>query len=244
MNILIADDEPLAQQTLKFIIESYHRSYSVVAVCANADEVLHSLARKKVDIILLDIEMPGKSGIQLAAEIQDLNLHVIFITAHDEYALRAFRLSAIDYLLKPVDPQELANALEKCRSFAKGFYKQQWSLYQQSLHGVQEQIALPTRTGLEVCKLSEIVFLKGDESYTHVVFLNKSEILVSRKLGEMEEQLAIFNFLRVHKSFIINLIHVKRYIKGEGGYVEMVNGQSIDVSRRKKMELLDKLHRL
>jgi two-component system LytT family response regulator len=244
MNIIIADDEPLARENMRLLLERFHPQHAIVAECADASEVLLALTKYNVQLLLLDIEMPGKSGIQLASEIQHLSLNIVFVTAHNEYAIKAFRVSALDYLLKPVDPLQLAEALSKCEGMTKKVQSQQLQLYQQSLHQPIERVALPTWQGLDICRLSDIVCFIAEESYTHVHLNDKTNKLISRKLGELEELLATSGFIRVHKSYMVNVSHIKKYIKGEGGQVEMSNGMLIDVARRKKDELLEKLNRL
>ncbi|MDW8272772.1 MAG: LytTR family DNA-binding domain-containing protein [Chitinophagales bacterium] len=244
MNVIIADDEPLARENLRLLIYSHLPDLSVVAECSNSQEVLLALTKNKVDLILLDIEMPGQSGIDLAFELMHLNIKIIFVTAHDEYAIRAFRVSAVDYLLKPVDSHLLCEAIEKCIHKSENISRSQLDIIQSHQKDKFEQIALPTRDGLEICKLSDILYLIGDESYTHVHTSSNRSLMISRKLGEMEEILAGQGFVRIHKTNIINLSHVKRYFKGEGGSVEMIDGKVLNVSRMKKDELLNLLNRV
>lgn len=245
LRAIIADDEPLARENLRLLLTAYCPQVDVLAECKNAIEAATEINAHDPDIVFLDIQMPGKSGIELAEDIHHRKANVVFVTAHDEYAIRAFRLSAIDYLLKPVEPKQLIQAVHKCQNEAqRNISQEQLKLYFGNYAQTDERIALPSMSGLDICKLSDIVCFAADESYCEVWLADKSKKMISRKLGELEEMLATNHFLRIHKSYIINLKHINRYIKGEGGQVVLSNGETVDVSRRKKDELLQHLHRI
>lgn len=242
---VIIDDEPLARENLRLLLGTYCPQVVVVAECKNAREAAEQISSQQPDIVFLDIQMPGKSGIELAEDIQPQKTNVVFVTAHDEYAIRAFRLSAIDYLLKPVAPQQLIQAVHKCETRASGnLSAEKLKLYQGNYTQNDERIALPSMNGLDICRMADIVCFAADESYCEVWLVDKSKKIISRKLGEIEEILPAAQFVRIHKSYIVNIKHVSRYIKGEGGQVVLSNGETVDVSRRKKDELLQHLHRI
>ncbi|MBL7778644.1 MAG: response regulator [Chitinophagales bacterium] len=245
LRAIIVDDEPLARENLRLLLESYCPQVHILAACKNATEALTEINAHHPDVIFLDIQMPGKSGIELAEEIQHQKSSIVFVTAHDEYAIRAFRLSAIDYLLKPVDPKQLIQAVHKCQNELQiKISKEQLKLYLSNYAQTDEQIALPTMSGLDICRLADVVCFAADESYCEVWMADKSKKVISRKLGELEEILPTHNFVRLHKSYIVNIKHITKYIKGEGGQVVLSNGETVDVSRRKKEELLQHLHRI
>lgn len=247
MNIraILVDDEPLARENLRLLLDAYCPQVQIVAECKSATEAFNEVTAQRPDVVFLDIQMPGKSGIELAEELQLQKTNIVFVTAYDEYAIRAFRLSAIDYLLKPVDPKHLIQAIHKCRNeLQKNVTKEQLKLYQDNYSQADEQIALPSMSGLDICRLADVVCFAADESYCEVWMADKSKKVISRKLGELEEILPTHNFVRLHKSYIVNIKHITKYIKGEGGQVVLSNGKTVDVSRRKKDELLQHLHRI
>ncbi|MFN8278633.1 MAG: LytTR family DNA-binding domain-containing protein [Chitinophagales bacterium] len=245
MNALIVDDEPLARENLRMLLAQHCSQVKVVAECRNDEETMEAMETYKVQVVFLDIEMPGKTGIQIAADLHRYQVHIVFVTAYNEYAIRAFQLSAIDYLLKPISTALLQEAVARCERYsALNLTQQQLQLYNQSYSNKMERIALPSMSGLDICFLKDIVCFAADESYTEVMMADNTKKIISRKLGAIEETLGNTDFIRVHKSYLINIQHVKRYIKGEGGQVELSNGLYVDVARRKKDALLEKLHRI
>jgi two-component system LytT family response regulator len=245
MNALIVDDEPLARENLRLLLQLYCPEVNIVAEAKNYKEAMIALSHFAVELMFVDIEMPGKSGIELVEDYPTNNTQVIFVTAHNEYAIKAFRLSAIDYILKPIVPEDLKAAVAKCMAhMSNRVSKTQLELYRESKESKLERIALPTQQGLDIYELANITHFEADESYCHVHFLDGTQQLICRKLGEVEEALQQAGFLRVHKSGLIQLKHIVKYIKGEGGQVVLKNGATVDVSRRKKDELLSHLHRL
>ena len=243
LKALIVDDEPLARENIRLLLNEFANEIEVIAECKNATEALKAVDHYRLDVVFLDIQMPGMSGIKLAEKIKEYNLQIVFVTAHDEYAVKAFRLSALDYLLKPVELSLLQEVIHKLKlKTAKQKLSEQLRLYNSSINKQIEQIALPTLHGLEICKLADIVCLNADESYTEIILADKTKKIVSRKMGELEEMLNELGFVRVHKSHIINVKHIVAYNKGEGGSVKLSNGITVDVSRRKKEELLKQLN--
>ena len=245
IKVLIVDDEPRARENLRLLLNEYCKDVEVVAECRNGEEALNAMERFRLDLAFLDIQMPGMSGIELAERAKEYAIPVVFATAHDEFAVKAFRLSALDYLLKPVMPEELVAVIDKAKQ--SKVYKTsapQLEIYRSISRETIDRIALPVMNGLEICMLNDIVLLKADESYTEVLTADGKTKVVSRKMGEMEELLADLGFLRIHKSYMVNQKHIRQYIKGEGGQVKMSNGMVIDVARRKKEDLLNKMNRI
>jgi two-component system LytT family response regulator len=204
-----------------------------------------SIAKDAPDLVFLDIEMPFENGFTLFEKIKNPPFQVIFTTAYDQYAIKAIKYSALDYLLKPVDVVDLKNAVEKCREKTKSAPNRsddiEMLLSALKLKSKSAKIAVPTFEGLQMVNANEIVKCIADESYTHLTLTDGSKIVVCRILKEFEDLLSELNFLRVHNSSLINLTHVKKYIKGDGGYVIMSDDETVEVSRRKKNELLSRL---
>jgi two-component system LytT family response regulator len=245
IKVMIVDDEPLARENLRLALHEFCPQVEVVAECKNGKEALAAVDKYRLDLAFLDIQMPGMSGVEVAENLKKYGVQFVFVTAYDEYAIKAFRLSALDYLLKPVMPAQVIEVIAKAT--APGLTGQlavQLELYKKALEQMPDRIAIPLQDGLEVCLLSDMVVLKADESYTEIYMTDKAKKLVSRKLGELESMLSASGFLRVHKSYLVNEKHIQQYIKGEGGQLKMSNGMTVDVSRRKKEEILNRLKRV
>ncbi|MFI5131688.1 MAG: LytR/AlgR family response regulator transcription factor, partial [Chitinophagales bacterium] len=176
--------------------------------------------------------------------LPEINFEIIFTTSYDQYAIKAIRFSALDYLLKPVDREELKAAMQKVIQRLQHPLPQQLEILLQRVHhptASLQKIALPTMEGLQMVGVDSIVSCESDSNYTVFLLKNKQKLIVSRTLKEIEEMLEEFSFLRVHHSYIVNLNEITKYVKGEGGYLIMSDGSSIDVSRSRKEMLLKKL---
>jgi len=180
------------------------------------------------------------NGFDLLSKFDQLFFDVIFTTAYDTYAIRAIKYSALDYLLKPIDREDLSAALDKIRKKQGSVSKAQLQMAS-AVHSRQlpDTIALPTTEGLTFASVNDIVFCTADGSYTRVCMLDKSDVLLSKTLGDVEEMLSEYHFFRIHHSTLINLKQVKRYIRGEGGEVVMSNGKSLLVARTRKTDFLN-----
>lgn len=247
INALIVDDEP-AQQDIMLRVLARRPGISVCAVASNTDEALSLLNSHKVDLIFLDVDLGTSTGFDLLQQTEKRNFGVIFCTSHSEFAIRAFRFSAIDYLMKPIVEEELDKAIEKFQTF-RDFYKEKNTSLENlisnlSLPPKEHKLALPTSTGLLFMKSADVVQVVAAPKFTLFITTEGNQVVVSRSMKECEEILSSKGFCRIHQSHLINLQHVNRYIKGDGGVVEMSDGSTIEVSRRKKDELLSMLERL
>ncbi|MES2762303.1 MAG: LytTR family DNA-binding domain-containing protein [Bacteroidota bacterium] len=242
---IIVDDEEKGRFTLRNLVAKNCPSLELVDLCDSVEMAIASILKHQPDLVFLDIEMPFQNGFALLEKFQKPNFDVIFITAYDHYAIKAIKYSALDYLLKPVDTEELKEAVIKIEQKKKHTASQlpdfELLLSNLKLKGTSAKIAIPTFEGLQMINSTEIIKCTANESYTEIVLAGGKKIMVSRILKEYEDLLSDFNFFRVHNSCLINLAHVNKYIKGDGGYVLMSDGESVEVSRRKKNELLHKL---
>lgn len=242
---IIIDDEEKSRITLMNLLVKHCPEIIVIEHCESVDSGMMAIAKHAPELVFLDIEMPFKNGFSLLEEIKNPKFRVIFTTAYDQYAIKAIKYSALDYLLKPVDVEDLKNAIGRFtnENTLKGSQDDNFELLRSALKlkSKSAKIAVPTFDGLQMISADEIVKCTADESYTHISLTNGTKLVVSRILKEFEDLLSDFNFLRVHNSSLINLTHVKKYVKGDGGYVVMVNDETVEVSRRKKSELLEKL---
>src|SRR5450432_1000231 len=246
MRTILVDDEPDGIRTLKKLLELNCPEVEIMATCTNAVMAKQKMEEIKPDLVFLDIRMPGKSGFDLLAELSEKNFEVIFVTAHNEYLLQALQFSAVDYLMKPVDEDRLTEAVQRVRqrqNMGKGNGHTETLLHNINKAGspLEMRLVLPTLKGFTIVKLEEIVYCEAQRSYTIFRLTNNKAIVISKPLFDYDRLLSDTIFLRIHKSFLINLLHVKEYIRGEGGTVVMTNGMEIEVSRRKKELFLEKV---
>ena len=243
---IIVDDEEKSRITLHNLIAKHCPWLAVTDLCDSVKSAVKSIEKESPELVFLDIEMPFENGFQLFEKIKDPDFDVIFITAYDQYAIKAIKYSALDYLLKPVDVDDLKNAVAKIaakkkRTQANRSEEVELLLSVLKLKSKSAKIAVPTFDGLQMIHAAEIVKCTADESYTHITLSSGTKLGVSRILKDFEDLLSDYNFFRVHNSSLINLAHVKKYVKGDGGYVLMSDNESVEVSRRKKNELISRL---
>lgn len=244
MKAIIVDDEHQAIRVLQKLLESYCDDVEVVAVATKADDARSMIEEFKPDLVFLDISMPGKSGIQMVSELTDFTGMIIFVTAHDQYVLQALRLSAVDYLLKPVHEDELVAAVAKARSqMTRSLDSGYVSVLKNNLNSDHKQlrISLPTSEGFIIRRVEEILYCEADNNYTVFIFSNESRHLVSKPLSYFDQVLTPYQFVRIHKSTLVQLQHIISYSKTDGGYVMMANHQRLEVSKRRRQSLLDAL---
>lgn len=246
MKAVIVDDEAASGQALALMLREFVSEVEVAGSAANAQEALDLIRRVKPDLIFLDVELDGDSGFDLLEQLPDDGPEVVFTTGYEQYATRAFRTSATDFLMKPVEVDQLRDAVRKvAEKLRVAAAEQRYGVLIRNWHGQEnEQIALSSSEGFVFIKLSDLIYCKGDGAYTYFFLRNDEKITVSKNIGEFEPLLAPRGFFRVHKSYLINLSEMKRYVRGEGGYVVMSNGQSVDVSKRRKEAFLATLTRI
>jgi len=244
---ILVDDEARLLSSLQTMLKRNCPQLNVIAVCRSANEALIKIREAGPDLVFLDIAMPGKDGFALLEEIGDIRFRIIFVSAHDEYSLRAFKFSAVDYLLKPINEEELVGAVKKAEQTILPEQNLQKSIHalmhnlKPPANSQEKKLCLTTLTGFQVISLSDIIYCEAEGPYTDFYLSGGKKICVSRPLADYELLLGEDGFLRVHKSFLINLHHTREYRRGEGGVVIMSNGAEIDVSRRKKEIFLDRI---
>jgi two-component system LytT family response regulator len=236
LKAIIIDDELKGRIALRQKIADYCPGVEVVGEGASGEEGIEAIRRLEPQLVFLDIEMPGMDGFEMLRAIEQKNFHLIFTTAYDQYALKAFRFAAFDYLLKPVDIEELRQAVSRVLQQAQSQTQQKIQALEENLRAgtMLSKIAVPSGNGLFFYNLSDIVYLEAQSNYTFIHFLSEPKLVASRTLKEFEDLLPGDTFFRAHHSFIINLHYIKRYIRGDGGQIEMQNGKFIDLARRKK----------
>lgn len=241
---VIVDDEPHCCEVLSMLLEKYCPEVEVEAVCYGASDAINLLSNTAARLVFLDIEMPHMNGFQLLEKLPAINFELIFTTSYDQYAIKAIRFSALDYLLKPIDREELQIAVRRAAQRLQSPMPQQFEiLLQKLLHPATQvsRIALPTMEGLQLIPIDSIISCTSSSNYTILSMKENQKLIVSRTLKEIEEMLDEHTFLRVHHSYLVNLNEIRKYIKGEGGSLIMSDGSSVDVSRSKKEQLMKKL---
>ena len=239
---VIIDDEEHCRETLTLQLEKYCPDVLVVSSFRSATEGMRYLSTTPPDLVFLDVEMPHMNGFELLEELPAIPFALIFTTGYDRYAIKAIQFSALDYLLKPIDKEDLQKAVAKFQRQSASQMARQIEILLAKLDQKKgrQQIALPTTHGFDIVPTDTIVRCEADDNYTHVWLKSGKSLLVSRTLKEIEELLAGDLFLRVHQSHLINLDELLRYVRGDGGYVIMSDNTSVPVSKSRKEMLLNK----
>ncbi len=245
---LLIDDEEDAREALRLSIGQYCPEVQLMAICASPEEGLRAIQAHTPDLVFLDIQMPRMSGFELLQQLAPVSFEVVFVTAHDQYAIKAIRFSALDYLLKPVDVDDLIQAVRKVQQRLE--QKNSAYQYQSVLHNIRfnpgkiDRLAVPSFEGIDFFRAGRYYLLPSRWQLHHPAPGGKEHKLISKNLKDFESLLAESGFCRVHHSSLINLKHVQKYVKGEGGYVILTDDYPVDISRRKKevfLSMLDKL---
>lgn len=234
---VIIDDEAKARRIMETLIADHCPQLTVVATAEDVLTGVKAIQKHKPNIVFLDIEMPGYTGFQLLDFFDELDFEVIFATAYSEYALQAFQVSAVDYLLKPIQIEQLQIAVDKAIKLSSNSQmKERVTTLKENMedHSLKK-IALPMAHGLTFVLIKDILYLEADGSYTHIYLCNGEKLLISKKIKEFEGILhAENNFFRTHRSYIINLQRIKQYIKQDGGHVVMENDGIVHIARERK----------
>lgn len=246
MKAVIVDDEADGIRTLKKMLEKHCANITVAGVCSDAMAAEELIMSNDPDIVFLDINMPGKTGFDLLAEMPRKKFEVIFVTAHNEYMLKALQFSAADYLLKPVDEDRLTEAVDRVEKRLQSGKEERTQTLMHNLTAIgspnEMKLCLPTIKGFMILKLDDIIYCEAERSYTLFHLTNNKVVTVSKPLSAYDRILEDSSFLRIHKSFLINLHHIKEYQRGEGGLAVMSNDAQLEVSRRRKEIFLMKVN--
>jgi two-component system, LytTR family, response regulator len=241
---IVVDDEPDCCESLVILLERYCPEVKVLDICYSAEAAIQSIREHEPKILFLDIEMPFMNGFELLEKLGTINFELIFTTSYDQYAIKAIRFSALDYLLKPIDREELQKSVQKAVQRNQHPIPQQLEMLLQKLKHPAipiNRIAIPTMEGFQLLAVESIISCEAENNYTYLFLKDKRKLIASRSLKEIEEILEDYPFVRIHHSHIVNINEVEKYIKGEGGYLIMSDGTSISVSRSRKELLLKKL---
>jgi two-component system LytT family response regulator len=245
LKAILIDDELNSLQNLQSKLEKYCPVVKILAALQNPVEAVSLIRQQKPDVLFLDIEMPKMNGFRLIEELSDFEGEIIFITAYNHFAIDAIRISAFDYLVKPVSIADLQMAINRLQQQRNKHTKERLNILKQSIEENKSQenkIAVPTSEGLEFIFIKNIIRIESSTNYSRLYLINKQPLLVTKLLKDFEEVLTPYRFFRVHNCHLINLNYISKYIRGDGGQVMMENGDVVDVSRRKKEEFLELIY--
>jgi len=240
---IIIEDEKMSRETLRRLLEKYCPTVEVVAEADGYRKGMEEIRKHHPDCIFLDIQMPDGSGFRLLEELEIVDFDIIFTTAFDQFAIKAIKYSALDYLLKPIIPQELMEAIARVeKKKAERIKKKLLDDLPENANVPDEKsqkIVLSTSEMIHVISVDDIVRCESDNYYTYFYFVDGRKLLVSKTLKENEELLSQHNFIRPHKSHLVNVRYIKSYIRQDGGYILMTDDTRIPVSRRKKDKIME-----
>ena len=244
---LIVDDEPGCRESLEHFVDRHCPQLTVVGMADSVATAWEAIREHQPQLVFLDVEMPMGTGFDLLKSLPKIDFEVIFVTAYDQYAIQAFRFSAIDYLLKPINILELKAAAEKVQARIEGAGRQQH--YDVLLDNVADpralprKVAFPTSKGLSFCEVSDIVRCQANDNYTTIFLLDGTKFMISKTVKWVDELLSDFEFFRVHQSHLVSLAHIKEYQRTAGGSILMIDGTEVPISQRKKEGFLKLIKR-
>jgi two-component system LytT family response regulator len=244
MKSIIIDDEPKSAESLKILLTDFCENVEVLALCQNIDEGVEAIKANRPDVVFLDVNLQRETGFDLFKHYNQIPFDVIFTTAFSEYAIKAFRYAAIDYLLKPIDIGELQESIKKVDKRMNGNLNARLENLFSDLKSPKNEflkLALPSMEGLVFINVEDIIYCEASSNYTTFHLADGQKHIVSKTLKEYDDLLSERNFFRVHNAYLINIKAIKKYVKGDGGYVIMDNDVSIDVSKRKKDAFLTRI---
>jgi len=242
---LIIDDEMKSQSTLHKLLEKYCSDVEVIGFAHNVQSGILAINKLKPELVFLDISMPDGDGFEILKRVTERNFEVIFTTAYNDYAIKAFQFAALHYLLKPINYLELQNAVYRYQNNRSAIdMKEKIQILYDSMNNHHQKIILPTANGLRVIELKQIIYCQADGSYTKFFLTEGESILVSKGLSNFEDILPSDIFCRVHSKHLVNMNFVSKYVKGRAGKIVLLNGSEIDVSESKKSEFLKHIKKL
>jgi two-component system, LytTR family, response regulator len=243
---ILVDDEPRGISSLQKLLQNNCANVDIIACCSSANEAIEKINQLHPHLVFLDIAMPEANGFDLLNRLPIIDFEIIFVTAYNNYMTQAFRFSAVDYLLKPVDDDLLTEAVKRAEKKIED--KSAGQNIETFLHNIEQKsgsqklkLCIPSLKGFQVVEIQDIIYCEASSNYTNFHFLNRSVVCASKPIHEYDALLEDCNFIRTHKSFLVNLEHVREYIRGEGGTIILSNNNEVEVSRRKKDMVMTKM---
>lgn len=237
LKAIAVDDEQHCLETLAWELSRNCPEVEIIATANDAETAKELIAKADIDILFMDIHLQSTSGLTLVKELQPLDCQVIFVTAYDQYAIEAFEVEALHYLLKPINRNQLRSAIDRIIDQRKDSQKISIERILTALSKTQQdhqRIPFSVQSGIEFVVPDEIIYVKGENNYSVLHFSSGKKLMVSKTLSVVENMLSNFTFMRIHKSYLLNLRHIVRYVKTDGGYIEVLGGDQLSVSRSKR----------
>jgi two-component system LytT family response regulator len=238
---ILVDDELFSLQNLQQKLEGFCPDVTIIAATQKPEEGILLIRQHQPDVVFLDIEMPKMSGFRMLEEIGEYDFDIIFTTAYNHYSIDAIRISAFDYLVKPIGIEELQQAVERLKKSLNKQTKEKIDILKKSLSDnrtQEDKIALSTSEGIDFIPIKNIMHIESKSNYSKIFLTENKTLTVTKILKDFEEMLLPYNFYRIHNSHLINLYYIQKYIRSQGGQVMLQDGTVIDISRRKKEEFL------
>lgn len=243
LKTIIIDDELDSLELLQYKIAEYCPGLEIIGATQSPEEGQNLITTLMPDVVFLDVEMPRMNGFRLLNELSPIMFEVIFTTAYSHYAIDAVRVSAFDYLTKPISIQDLENCVGRLMTkFEQHTEKKKQTSNMRSME--ESIIVIPTSESIEFVKVSDIIFLEASSNYTNIIMKQNKKLMISKNLGEYEQMLIHYHFMRTHNSVLINLAQVVKFVRDEGGSILMSDGSSVPISRRKRDEFMEVMKRL
>lgn len=243
IHCVLIDDESHSLEMTEWLLKTYCPTVIIDAMCNSGEAGIAAIQQYRPAVIFLDIEMPHMNGFDMLEQFDVLFFDVVFTTAYDQFAIKAFKYSALNYLLKPIDPEELKETISRIEQKSLVPTKEQMDLLMQHVKlpskNTPTRIALTTGDGMLFVSTSDIIYCQAESNYTAVVLTTGKKILVSKVLKDIDEALSGQDFYRIHNSFLINMSHINKYVRGDGGYVVMKDGASVSISRSRRQEFME-----
>ena len=240
---VLIDDESNSLEMMEWLLKTYCPQVKIEAMCNAAAKGIEAINIYKPDLVFLDIEMPHMNGFDMLEQFDKLFFDVVFCTAYDQFAIRAFKYSALNYLLKPIDPEDLKETIRRIEERKTTPSKEQLELLFQNIRQTAkptvQRIALTTGDGMIFVPTSDIIYCQAESNYTSVVLTGGKKIVVSKVLKDIDEALSGPDFYRVHNSYLINLNQISKFVRGDGGYVIMADGATVSISRSRRQEFME-----
>jgi two-component system LytT family response regulator len=245
LRVVIVEDETHSREALKSLLLEFCKDIEIVGLAGDVNAAVKIIHESKPDVVFLDVELQTGTGFNVLEQVRDVHFDIIFTTAFEQYAVQAIKLSSIDYLLKPIDIEELQQAVDKARTKKnEEDQKRKLEALMSNLESTvgKKRVCLATSDGLEFINMLDIAYCEANGSYTNFHLTNGATILVSKNLKEYETTLSDQHFMRVHNSFLINLAEVKKFVKSEGGYILMKDNTQISISPKKRDEFMERMN--
>ena len=239
---ILIDDEKNSLEMMEWLLKTYCPQVKIEAMCNAAADGIEAINKYKPDVVFLDIEMPHMNGFDMLEQFDTLFFDVVFCTAYDQFAIRAFKYSALNYLLKPVDPEDLKITIQRIEEKKSSPSKEQIELLFQTMKQTRptaQRIALTTGDGMIFVPTQDILYCQAESNYTSVLLVGGKKIVVSKVLKDIDEALSGTDFFRIHNSYLVNLNHISKFVRGDGGYVVMDDGATVSISRSRRQEFME-----